>query len=192
MKENLYLIIGKKIKEVRLGKSKKLVEVANLAGVSKGLLSKIENGRTIPSLPVMFQIINALEVNLSDFFDSMDTSSLSNKYILVKADEYKPIHKEDAQGYHYFSIFNYTFEDTTMQAAYLELEPNAKRDLVTTDGFELIYLIEGNIKYVLDKDTIKMEQGDTLFFDGRIPHVKQNPFGKKAKILVIYFLISKN
>jgi len=48
--------VGKRIKELRLSKDLKLVEVAIKSSVSKGLLSRIENGRTIPSLPVLFSI----------------------------------------------------------------------------------------------------------------------------------------
>ena len=55
--------VGKRIKELRLNKDLKLVEVAIKSRVSKGLLSRIENGRTIPSLPVLFSIINALNEN---------------------------------------------------------------------------------------------------------------------------------
>ncbi|MBK6946918.1 MAG: helix-turn-helix transcriptional regulator [Haliscomenobacter sp.] len=46
-----YLIsgIGKKLRAVRMERKIKLTALANKAGVSKGLLSKIENGRTVPS-----------------------------------------------------------------------------------------------------------------------------------------------
>ena len=72
----------------------------------------------------------------------------------------------------------------------LKLEPNAKREMVTTDGMEFIYLIEGEISYKLDTTEFNMSTGDSLFFDGRIPHLKINKSTKEAKILVVYLLFN--
>jgi len=62
--------LGIRIKEIRQSKSLKLYELAEMANVSKGLLSKVENGRTTPSLPVFFAICNALETPFPLFFDT--------------------------------------------------------------------------------------------------------------------------
>ncbi|MFT5252321.1 MAG: transcriptional regulator with XRE-family HTH domain, partial [Flavobacteriales bacterium] len=73
---NDYLIgIGKRIKEIRKASKKTISSVASHAEVSNGLISRIENGRTIPSLPVLLNIINALEVDVSDFFEGMPKPS---------------------------------------------------------------------------------------------------------------------
>jgi len=77
MNGNEISFVGKRIKEMRLSKDLKLVEVAIKSGVSKGLLSRIENGRTIPSLPVFFNIISALDENPTTFFDQMNFDSNS-------------------------------------------------------------------------------------------------------------------
>ena len=61
MHENVISFVGKRIKELRLGRDLKLVEVAIKSSISKGLLSRVENVRTTPSLPVLFNIINALD-----------------------------------------------------------------------------------------------------------------------------------
>ena len=61
MHEELLLLIGDKIKSKRTQKNVTLGELAAKAGVSKGLISQIENNRTLPSLPVLFNIIHSLE-----------------------------------------------------------------------------------------------------------------------------------
>jgi uncharacterized cupin superfamily protein len=71
------------------------------------------------------------------------------------------------------------------------LSPDAKREMVTTDGMEFIYLASGTIDYKLGDATITMEEGDSLFFDGRVPHLKINRSGQTARILVIYLLFNK-
>ncbi|OJU42645.1 MAG: hypothetical protein BGN96_02240 [Bacteroidales bacterium 45-6] len=182
--------VGKRIKELRLLKDLKLTDVAIHSGISKGLLSKVENGRTIPSLPVLFKIISALKENPAVFFEKMSESKHIPFYILVKEADYKPIEKEASVGYSYFHIMSESFKDVTFNAVLLKLSPDAKRDLVTTDGMEFIYMVEGNIEYQLNDVIISLNQGDSLFFDGRVPHLKINKSGKEARILVVYLLFN--
>ena len=186
------IVIGEKIREFRTEKNIKLFEAAAKADISKGLLSKIENGRAIPSLPVLLQILRSLEIDLTVFFKEVESESDGHTYLLIKKEDYRPVAKEDASGFHYFSVFQQSFSSVAFNVTYLELEPDAKRELVTTDGFEFIYLVSGTLDYILGEDRLTMEQGDSLFFNGNIPHVKRNPYGETAKILVIYLLTSIN
>ncbi len=183
--------VGKRIKEIRLLKGIKLVGLASRAGVSKGLLSRVENGRTIPSLPVLFSIIDALEEKPGSFFEMMGSSPASPFYLLIKKEDYQPIEKEDSIGFNYYSILSRPFSDLTFNAMLLLLDPGAKREMVTTDGMEFIYLVNGTIDYKLGDVIVTMEEGDSLFFDGRMPHLKINKSGQIAKILVIYLLFNK-
>ena len=182
MKEHVFLQIGRRIKETRTSKDFTIAYTASKAGVSKGLLSRIENGRTVPSLPVLLELIKALEVDLTSFFEGFDNPSYI--YIHQKREDYNP--------FNYFSILTESFSGIIFQAVLLHLEPGAAREKVTTDGYEFIYLIDGQIDYLLDKERITMKKGDSLFFDGRIPHLKINENEKTAEILVIYLLTSKN
>ncbi len=183
--------IGKRIKDIRLSKEQKLVDVAIKSGVSKGLLSRVENGRTIPSLPVLLDIIDALGEKPGSFFESIEYKSGSPFYLLIKRNDYQPVNKEDSIGFNYYSIISKSFNEVTFNAVLLELEPNATREMVTTDGMEFIYLVSGCIDYQLGNTLLSMEEGDSLFFDGRVPHLKINKSGKNALVLVIYLLFNK-
>ena len=57
MQEDIIVQISNKLKEVRKDKNITLQELADSAGVSKGMLSQVENNRTIPSLTVFLNII---------------------------------------------------------------------------------------------------------------------------------------
>ena len=62
--EDVLINLGKQIKKVRKKRNLSLREVAKLSGVSIGLISKIENYRTTPSLTVLLKIMRSLEMNL--------------------------------------------------------------------------------------------------------------------------------
>ena len=52
--ESYIIGIGQKIRSIRKEKEMYASELAKKANVSNGLISRIENGRTIPSVPVLF------------------------------------------------------------------------------------------------------------------------------------------
>lgn len=185
--ENYLLDIGKRIKKIRKEKQFIISNVADKAGVSNGLISRIENGRTIPSLPVLLNIIGALQIEVSSFFDGMKKEH-SNNYIITRNGAYTEIEKEvEAEGFIYKFIFNKSLKSMGFEAVLLEVLPNSKRDKITTDAYEFKYILNGEISYIIADEEIKLTEGDSLFFDGRIPHVPINKSTTTVKMLVLYF-----
>ena len=63
--------VGGRIKTLRLERQLTLDEVASKSGLSKGLLSKLENAvEPNPSLSTLYKVSEALGVTLSDLLDS--------------------------------------------------------------------------------------------------------------------------
>lgn len=188
---NDYLIgIGKRIKDIRKKNKKTISTVANAADVSNGLISRIENGRTIPSLPVLLNIINALEIEVSDFFEGMPKPTAAN-YIVSRAEDNSIIEKEDdAKGFTYQYIFGKQLSSIGFEVVLLEVKPNSQREKVETDAFEFKYMLYGECSYVIGDDEVLLKEGDSIFFDGRIPHVPINRSKTSAKMLVLYFLFN--
>lgn len=186
-----YLIgIGKRIKDIRKSNKKTISTIANAAQVSNGLISRIENGRTIPSLPVLLNIINALEVEVSVFFDGMPKSSRQN-YIVSRADENSIIEKEDdANGFKYKYIFGKQLSSIGFEAVLLEVKPDSQREKVETDAYEYKYVLSGECVYSIGDDEVLIKEGDSIFFDGRIPHVPVNRSSMTCKMLVLYFFFN--
>ncbi len=192
MEEDILLQISNRIKERRREKNITVQELALRANVSKGLISQIENSRTIPSLIVLIDIVKSLEIDLNEFFKDIRAKS-SNLPILVKRKaEYDHFEKEHAAGFHYQRVFTQSIQPGTVDIVILELEPNAHRPLVETDAFEYKYILKGEIEYQFDDDKISLSQGDSMLFDGRIPHTPKNLGTDTATMLVIYFFEEEN
>jgi transcriptional regulator with XRE-family HTH domain len=182
--------IGKKIRKIRQEKLIKLHELAEEAQISKGLLSKIENSRTIPSLPVLISIIKSLKEEMSSFFEGIDING-NNSVIYKKKSEYYTFEKEEALGFIYHFILEKTLSDFTIEAVILELLPHSQREQVTTDGYEFKYILKGEVEYHLSEEIIKLEEGDSILFNGNIPHVPVNNSEQAVSMLVIYLLLPK-
>jgi len=185
-----YLIgIGKRIKEIRKNKGLTINNVAGKAGLSNGLISRIENGRTIPSLPVLLNIIQVLDIAVADFFKDVPLAGEKN-FIVSRREDQVIIEKEDeAKGFEYRALFGKQLNAVGFEAVLLEVQPGSQRTTVETDAFEFKYMLAGECSYLIGEDEVLIREGDALFFDGRIPHVPVNRGTEPAKMIVMYFFL---
>lgn len=187
MEEDVILKISYRIKEIRKERGITIQELADRAGVSKGLISQIENNRTVPSLMVLIDIIKSLDVDLNQFFKDISASSNKAPVVVKRKAEYESFEKEQALGFLYQRILTKSIKNSTVDIVLLELEPDATRPMVTTEAFEYKYILAGNIKYIFDDQEIELSAGDSLLFDGRLSHTPRNIGKDKAIMLIIYF-----
>ena len=187
MNEELLLLLGDKIKSKRTAKNITLEQLATRAGVSKGLISQIENNRTVPSLPVLFNIIHSLEEDLKTFFEDMHDSSGNNHILIIRKGQEKLFAKEPVKGFSYRRILTRTVTSQATDIVLLELKKNAgRKQMIQTDAYECKYVLKGQIEYQIEKEIFTLDAGDTLFFDGRAKHRLKNIGATEALILVVY------
>lgn len=188
--EGAFLLeVSKRIKVNRLENRMTVQELAEKSGVTKGLISQIENGRSIPSLPVLFAIIQSLGLAVSEFFKDLN---LQVPNILVqRKNEYASFSKEDAKGFAYERIFIKSLPASTVDFVILHLEPGAHREEVSTDAYEYKYILTGSVDYHINGSVYPLNAGDSLFFDGRIMHVPRNTGKKVCSMLIVYFFNQK-
>ena len=63
--------------------------------------------------------------------------------------------------------------------------------MVKTDAYEYKYIIKGKIEYVIENKKYVLEEGDSIFFDGRLGHKPRNIGQSNAQILIVYFFITE-
>jgi glyoxylate utilization-related uncharacterized protein len=140
---------------------------------------------------VLIDIVKALEIDLNEFFKDIRAKSDHLPVLVKRKSEYEHFEKEHAVGFHYQRIFTQSITQSTVDIVILELEPNATRPLVETDAFEYKYILQGEVEYQFNDDKITLHQGDSMLFDGRIPHTPKNLGAVIATMLVIYFFEDK-
>ena len=191
MQEDIIIQISKRLKDIRKEKVITLQQLAEEAGVTKGMLSQVENSRTIPSLTVLLNLIKALQVDFNEFFKDINLQPKDSKVIFKKKEQYQPFEKENAKGFYYQRLLSTTIHEYHADFVLLRLERDSERDFVSTDAFEFKYLLKGKIKYKIGEETYEMEEGDSLFFDGTELHNPYNTGEEDALILVIYIFKEK-
>lgn len=187
MKEDIIIQISNRLRDLRKDKNITLQELADAAGVSKGMLSQVENSRAIPSLPVLLNLIRSLEVDFNDFFKDINLLAAESKVIFRKKEQYHSFEKENAEGFYYQRLFSTTIHDHHVDFVLLRLTKTAQRPMVCTDAYEFKYLLRGKIRYSIGEEVYDMEEGDSLFFDAAELHNPENTGTGDAWLLVIYF-----
>jgi transcriptional regulator with XRE-family HTH domain len=182
-----YYKIGGLIRKYRKEKDLKLLDLAAITGIKSAMLSKIENGRMIPTIPTLFTIINKLGIKAEHFFGQLTAENAFPGYFFLPKGAFTDYEKEEgAIGFHYQSILEYNHEGGSFQISLLTLLPGSKRAAVTTSAYEFIYVLEGALQYQLEDKLFDMEMGDALFFDGNIAHVPINSRDMTVRLLVFY------
>jgi len=180
--------IGSKLRELRKIRNIGLTGLSEKSGLSIPMISKIENGRVVPTLPSLLELLEALKIEPQIFFSELNSEQHFDQYKYIASEDYKEyIKEENAIGFLYKSILEHSLEGFSYQITHVTLQPQNQRPKVTTDAFEFMYILDGEIDYYLNDKLIKLKKGDSLFFDGRIPHVPLNQKNHIASYIVIYF-----
>ena len=179
--------LGARLREQRRSRRLTLRDLARRTGLSAGLISKIENFRTIPSLPVLLSIARELRLDPAKLFDGMPGAE-DRPWLLVRAGEGMPVERESNHGMKYTMLLESGLAASEFQLMLVRVSPGAKRKAVSGAGMELLYLLSGELDYRIGDDTIPFRTGDTLLFDGSIPHVPTNNSAAEAVMLALYLL----
>lgn len=187
--DDILVNLGKQLKKFRKNKNLSLKQVAQLSGVSIGLISKIENFRITPSLPVLLKVIQALDINLSEL---QLTPNKVEPYILIRKGEGSKEEREDSAGLEYNFLFSSSIANSNMRTYLINIKDGVYRKPISTDAMEILYVVHGKLDYILDKEVLTLEKGDILYFDGSIPHALKNNYSNTATLLKMYMITKDN
>ncbi|CAN5506628.1 cupin domain-containing protein [soil metagenome] len=186
MQQDIILQIANRIKEKRKEKDITLQELAAEIGVTKGLISQIENNRTVPSLSVLLSIIKSLHVDLNDFFDKLNPTE-EDAPLIIKATAQQSIQKEYTKGTYYYRITSFKHHGKLVDIILYKQEKNARKGYVSTKAQEFNYMLKGQMQYTIDGKKYVLEAGDSFYYDARKLHHTKCLSDEPYEMLVVYF-----
>ena len=161
--------IGRQVRAYRKKMEITVVDLANQAGLSAGMLSKIENGLTSPSLATLRALADALQIPVTALFRSYDEVSDA---MHVKAGEGLKIERRGTRAGHQYQLLGHSTHPALAVEPYL-ITITEESDVFPRfqhSGLEFLYIIEGAVKYRHGDSVYELEAGDSLFFDADKPH----------------------
>lgn len=166
---SLEVAIGREVRAFRLKLDMTVTELAKQAGLSPGMLSKIENGVTSPSLATLRALSGALQVPVTALFRKFEEERDAS---LVRAGEGLKIERRGTRAGHQYELLGHSVGKSIAVEPYL-ITLTEKSDVFPVfqhDGTEFIYMLEGAVGYRHAGTTYRLTPGDSLFFDADAPH----------------------
>jgi transcriptional regulator with XRE-family HTH domain len=173
LSNELEAAIGREVRAFRKELNMTVVDLANVAGLSAGMLSKIENGQTSPSLATLQSVAKALNVPVTALFRSFEEERSAS---FVKAGDGLNIERRGTRAGHQYQLLGHTLEKSIGVEPYL-ITLTDKSDVFPIfqhAGVEFIYMLQGKVKYRHGDQIYTLTQGDSLFFDADVPHGPEN------------------
>ncbi len=182
----LEVAIGREVRNYRRNQSITVAELSENTGLSIGMLSKIENGNTSPSLTTLQSLADALNVPITAFFRGFEQTRVA---VHTKAGEGVELEREGTRANHQYNLLGHLGAN----ASGVIVEPylitlSDKSDVFPTfqhAGIETIYMLEGEVDYRHGENVYSLRPGDTLFFDADAPHGPDNLVALPAKYLSV-------
>jgi len=162
--------LGAELREKRLAHGLTIAEVSKLAGISRGMLSKIENGQCATSLDTLHRLARALGLSLSALFRDVDM--IEGNAQLVRAGEGMEVVRRGTRSGHTYRLLAYDQGPEKLFEPFLISLDDASEVFPTFQhpGTELIYMLQGRMTYRHGNETYEIGPGDTLTFRGDVPH----------------------
>jgi len=177
--------IADKIHEIRKNKGLTLAQVGDATGLSKGLLSRIENNQVSPPIATLSKIARGLEVPIGIFFEEDETDHKG--YTVTYKNERKQVIRRGTKiGFIYYSLSSlktrHLIEPFIIRYPIIGKEPIKLFDHF---GEEFLFVLKGKMDLVYGKEKIRLKAGDAIHFDPSTPHRGQNVGKEESGCLVI-------
>lgn len=171
------MIIGDKIKQLRLQCDFTQEELANRCELTKGYISQLENDLTSPSIATLIDILSALGTTLNEFFSEEEDEKIvfsENDFIEKKTDS---------------MTLNWLVpnaQKNSMEPIMLELlAGESTEEDVPHEGEEFGYVLDGEITIFLGKKKYICKKGESFYFNSGKKHYVKNSGKVSAKFIWI-------
>lgn len=162
--------VGSAIKELRQRHGLTIAQVSEQTGISRGMLSKIENGQTSAGMDTLGRIARALGVSMSMLFSKYDISLNTAQHI--KRGMGMEVVRRGTKSGHTYHLLAYDQGPVKLFEPFLITMDDDSEQYPTFQhpGTELLYMLEGLLEYRCGQSTYLLEPGDSLTFQGEVPH----------------------
>lgn len=166
---NLEVSIGRRVRQLRQRLQLTATDLASQAGLSPGMLSKIENGGTSPSLSTLRSLAEALHVPMTSFFADFDERRDCS---FVPSGQGVRIERRGTKAGHHYELLGHSLSgDIVVEPYLIALSEDASTyTQFQHDGMEFIHMLTGKVLYRHADKLYPLSPGNSLFFDAGALH----------------------
>lgn len=172
--------VSSRLRELREAQGVSMRTLATRSGLSANALSMIERGKTSPSVSTLYKLAGALGVSITAFFG---VENEKKQVVFLKHDERTrmPFTRGvfEALGAEHFV--------GRVEPFMLTMDSGAScgpHDIVHS-GHEFVFCLRGQLDYTVEKETYRLEAGDSLLFASKLRHRWKNPANTVTNALIV-------
>jgi transcriptional regulator with XRE-family HTH domain len=178
--------IGQKLRQLRLRKKIALTDLGKHTGLSASMLSQLENGKLIPTLPTLARIAMVFDLGLEHFFGE---KRAKRTFSIVRAEDRLrfPEQPDSPVPGYYFEVLAFGAPQKSVSAYLAEFPRIEGRESSSHfhDGSEFIHVLEGVLAINYQAEEHVLRAGDSVYFDASEPHSYSGKSDTLARALVV-------
>jgi transcriptional regulator with XRE-family HTH domain len=178
--------LGQKLRRLRLRRKVALVDLGKHTGLSASMLSQLENGKLVPTLPTLTRIAMVFDVSLEYFFSERKQQKL---FAVVRARQRMrfPDRPDKKLPAYFFECLAFSVQDKAMQAYLAEFTARSPEaaDEHFHEGSEFLYVFDGSLGIIFQGEEHVLRTGDSVYFDSSEPHAYRGMGKSGARAIVI-------
>ncbi|MDY7548592.1 XRE family transcriptional regulator [Glaciimonas sp. Gout2] len=155
--------LGKTIRTRRHAVKKTLMQIAVETGLTAGFISQVERNLTTPSITSLVVIAKALGVLIGDLIKQPEQ---------IQPDSYQDRRQtyRVASGPVKYERLSTVFPGSRVHSVKFTMPSGYKSEMVSHEGDEMVFVLSGQVEYTVGLQHFVLCAGDSLHFDGNIPH----------------------
>jgi transcriptional regulator with XRE-family HTH domain len=170
-----------RLKQLRRQKHWSLEMLAEQTGLTKSYLSKVERGLSVPSIAVAIRLARELGADVEALFSEQASAT---DIVITRASE-RTSFDADANKPSVQGIASGTAAKRMLPfVLYPAVEFNASA-FKEHEGEELLFVHVGSIEVAFPTHTVRLESGDSLYFNALVPHKIRSIGPAQAEVLVV-------
>lgn len=160
------LEVGERIRMLRISQKRTLQEVADSCDLSKSMISKIENNKTIPSVATLVKIASTLGTTISGLLEQHGW----NKAIVTSRKEAVEKLVKTEKGYMIFPYASEYHQKKMQPFLFVARKGEVIPHQLSHDGEEFVFVVEGEMKMQVGDTEYILKTGDSLYFNALQKH----------------------
>jgi len=178
--------LGRKLRQLRLRKKIALADLSRHTGLSASMLSQLETGKLIPTLPTLARIAMVFDVGLEHFFGGRRAKRL---FAVVRRNERMkfPERPDLPSPSYFFECLSFATQGKVFEVYLAEFPPHDAKHAAAHqhEGAEFIHVLEGALVIRFEDEDHTLEAGDSVYFDPSEPHSYRAAGRRSARAMVV-------
>lgn len=184
--------IGSVMRQARKSQQLNIGDVAERADLSRGMVSKIENGQVTASLDSLARLTDVLDLTFSQLFRDYDSSETAGQ-LIKSGEDNEVICLGTEKGYTYQLLSYNRGQRRNFERFLISMDDESQAfPTFQHQGIQFIHMLQGEIDYRHGKYVYTLEEGDSFTFDARVPHGPERLVAVPIRFLAITIFVDNS